>query len=111
MDLAVMPPVAPMLAKPVAELPEGPYSFDLARLVGGRPSRPGRHPCRRPMRVSDRTNRARRGLSEAGSGVREERAVILPAPRGWRSSCYPIVNSCVFGFRCPSRWHQRSVDR
>jgi hypothetical protein len=27
MELPVMPPVAPMLAKPVAELPEGPYSF------------------------------------------------------------------------------------
>jgi hypothetical protein len=27
MDLPVMPPVAPMLAKPVAELPDGPYSF------------------------------------------------------------------------------------
>jgi ATP-dependent DNA ligase len=28
MDLPVMPPVAPMLAKPVAQLPEGPYSFE-----------------------------------------------------------------------------------
>jgi ATP-dependent DNA ligase len=28
MDLPVMPPVAPMLAKPVAELPDGPYSFE-----------------------------------------------------------------------------------
>jgi ATP-dependent DNA ligase len=28
MDLPVMPPVAPMLAKPVAELPEGPFSFE-----------------------------------------------------------------------------------
>jgi ATP-dependent DNA ligase len=28
MDLPVMPPVAPMLAKPVAELPEGPWSFE-----------------------------------------------------------------------------------
>jgi ATP-dependent DNA ligase len=28
MDLAVMPPVAPMLAKPVAELPDGPWSFE-----------------------------------------------------------------------------------
>jgi ATP-dependent DNA ligase len=28
MELPVMPPVAPMLAKPVAELPEGPYSFE-----------------------------------------------------------------------------------
>jgi ATP-dependent DNA ligase len=28
MDLPVMPPVAPMLAKPVAELPAGPWSFE-----------------------------------------------------------------------------------
>jgi ATP-dependent DNA ligase len=28
MDLAVMPPVAPMLAKPVAQLPDGAYSFE-----------------------------------------------------------------------------------
>src|SRR5215218_8686301 len=28
MDLPVMPPVAPMLAKPVAQLPEGPFSFE-----------------------------------------------------------------------------------
>jgi ATP-dependent DNA ligase len=28
MDLPVMPPVAPMLAKPVIELPDGPYSFE-----------------------------------------------------------------------------------
>jgi ATP-dependent DNA ligase len=28
MDLPVMPPVAPMLAKPVAALPDGPYSFE-----------------------------------------------------------------------------------
>jgi ATP-dependent DNA ligase len=28
MDLPVMPPVAPMLAKPVLELPDGPYSFE-----------------------------------------------------------------------------------
>jgi len=28
MDLPVMPPVAPMLAKPVAQLPTGPYSFE-----------------------------------------------------------------------------------
>jgi ATP-dependent DNA ligase len=28
MDLPVMPPVAPMLAKPVTELPEGPFSFE-----------------------------------------------------------------------------------
>jgi ATP-dependent DNA ligase len=28
MDLPVMPPVAPMLAKPVAELPDGPHSFE-----------------------------------------------------------------------------------
>src|ERR671912_571456 len=28
MDLPVMPPVAPMLAKPVPELPEGPWSFE-----------------------------------------------------------------------------------
>jgi hypothetical protein len=28
MDLPVMPPVAPMLAKPVAALPEGPFSFE-----------------------------------------------------------------------------------
>jgi ATP-dependent DNA ligase len=28
MDLPVMPPVAPMLAKPVPELPDGPYSFE-----------------------------------------------------------------------------------
>jgi ATP-dependent DNA ligase len=28
MDLPVMPPVAPMLAKPVAELPDGPWSFE-----------------------------------------------------------------------------------
>jgi ATP-dependent DNA ligase len=28
MDLPVMPPVAPMLAKPVAELPDGAYSFE-----------------------------------------------------------------------------------
>ncbi len=28
MDLPVMPPVAPMLAKPVAQLPDGPYSFE-----------------------------------------------------------------------------------
>jgi len=28
MYLPVMPPVAPMLAKPVAQLPEGPYSFE-----------------------------------------------------------------------------------
>jgi ATP-dependent DNA ligase len=28
MDLPVMPPVAPMLAKPVGELPEGPWSFE-----------------------------------------------------------------------------------
>jgi ATP-dependent DNA ligase len=28
MDLPVMPPVAPMLAKPVAQLPEGRYSFE-----------------------------------------------------------------------------------
>jgi ATP-dependent DNA ligase len=28
MDLPVMPPVAPMLAKPVAQLPAGPYSFE-----------------------------------------------------------------------------------
>jgi ATP-dependent DNA ligase len=28
MDLPVMPPVAPMLAKPVAGLPEGPHSFE-----------------------------------------------------------------------------------
>jgi ATP-dependent DNA ligase len=28
MDLPVMPPVAPMLAKPVAQLPQGPYSFE-----------------------------------------------------------------------------------
>src|ERR687897_564659 len=28
MDLAVMPPVAPMLAKPVGELPDGPWSFE-----------------------------------------------------------------------------------
>jgi ATP-dependent DNA ligase len=28
MDLPVMPPVAPMLAKPVAQLPGGPYSFE-----------------------------------------------------------------------------------
>jgi ATP-dependent DNA ligase len=28
MDLPVMPPVAPMLAKPVSDLPEGPWSFE-----------------------------------------------------------------------------------
>src|SRR5215211_3988464 len=28
MDLPVMPPVAPMLAKPVPEMPEGPWSFE-----------------------------------------------------------------------------------
>src|SRR6266545_1722180 len=28
MDLPVMPPVAPMLAKPVPELPDGPWSFE-----------------------------------------------------------------------------------
>jgi ATP-dependent DNA ligase len=28
MDLPVMPPVAPMLAKPVDQLPDGPYSFE-----------------------------------------------------------------------------------
>jgi ATP-dependent DNA ligase len=28
MDLPVMPPVAPMLAKPVSELPDGPWSFE-----------------------------------------------------------------------------------
>ena len=28
MDLPVMPPVAPMLAKPVGELPDGPWSFE-----------------------------------------------------------------------------------
>jgi ATP-dependent DNA ligase len=28
MDLPVMPPVAPMLAKPVAQLPDGPWSFE-----------------------------------------------------------------------------------
>src|SRR5918992_5713662 len=28
MDLPVMPPVAPMRAKPVPELPEGPWSFE-----------------------------------------------------------------------------------
>jgi ATP-dependent DNA ligase len=28
MDLPVVPPVAPMLAKPVGQLPEGPYSFE-----------------------------------------------------------------------------------
>jgi ATP-dependent DNA ligase len=28
MDLPVMPPVAPMLSKPVARLPDGPYSFE-----------------------------------------------------------------------------------
>jgi hypothetical protein len=28
MDLPVMPPVAPMLAKPVAQLPDGPYRFE-----------------------------------------------------------------------------------
>ena len=28
MDLALLPPVPPMLAKPVAELPEGPFSFE-----------------------------------------------------------------------------------
>src|SRR5512133_4258999 len=28
MDLPVMPPVAPMLAKPVGELPAGPWSFE-----------------------------------------------------------------------------------
>jgi ATP-dependent DNA ligase len=28
MDLPVMPPVAPMLAKPVTQLPDGPYSFE-----------------------------------------------------------------------------------
>jgi ATP-dependent DNA ligase len=28
MDLPVMPPAAPMLAKPVRQLPEGPYSFE-----------------------------------------------------------------------------------
>ena len=28
MDLPVMPPVAPMLAKPVAELPVGAFSFE-----------------------------------------------------------------------------------
>jgi ATP-dependent DNA ligase len=28
MDLPVMPPVALMLAKPVAQLPQGPYSFE-----------------------------------------------------------------------------------
>src|SRR5262245_60396142 len=28
MDLPVMPPVAPMLAKPVAQLPKGPFSFE-----------------------------------------------------------------------------------
>jgi ATP-dependent DNA ligase len=28
MDLPVMPPVAPMLTKPVAQLPDGPYSFE-----------------------------------------------------------------------------------
>ena len=28
MDLPVMLPVAPMLAKPVGQLPEGPYSFE-----------------------------------------------------------------------------------
>jgi ATP-dependent DNA ligase len=28
MDLPVMPPVAPMLAKPAAELPDGPFSFE-----------------------------------------------------------------------------------
>jgi ATP-dependent DNA ligase len=28
MDLAVMPPVAPMLAKPVPGLPDGPWSFE-----------------------------------------------------------------------------------
>jgi ATP-dependent DNA ligase len=28
MDLPVMPPVAPMLAKPAARLPDGPYSFE-----------------------------------------------------------------------------------
>jgi ATP-dependent DNA ligase len=29
MDLLVMPPVAPMLAKPTGQLPYGPYSFEL----------------------------------------------------------------------------------
>jgi ATP-dependent DNA ligase len=28
MDLPVMPPVAPMLAKPIGQLPDGPYSFE-----------------------------------------------------------------------------------
>ena len=28
MDFPVMPPVAPMLAKPVAQLPDGSYSFE-----------------------------------------------------------------------------------
>jgi ATP-dependent DNA ligase len=28
MDLPVMPPVAPMLSRPVAQLPDGPYSFE-----------------------------------------------------------------------------------
>jgi len=28
MDLALLPPVAPMLAKPVAELPVGAFSFE-----------------------------------------------------------------------------------
>jgi len=28
MDLPVMPPVAPMLAKPVAQLPDGPWSIE-----------------------------------------------------------------------------------
>src|ERR671913_1457964 len=28
MDLPVMPPVAPMLAKPVPDLPDGPWSFE-----------------------------------------------------------------------------------
>jgi ATP-dependent DNA ligase len=28
MDLPLLPPVAPMLAKPVAELPDGPFSFE-----------------------------------------------------------------------------------
>jgi ATP-dependent DNA ligase len=28
MDLPVMPPMAPMLAKPVAQLPDGPWSFE-----------------------------------------------------------------------------------
>ena len=28
MDLPVMPPVAPMLAKPVSDLPEGRWSFE-----------------------------------------------------------------------------------